>query len=473
MDMKVALVVPPLDNIVKYFHRWHLNPSDYGSFPPLGLLYIGTLLKKKMPDVKIKILDCPSTKIVYAKLQNMLKSFKPDVVGIYVTTDCLVDVLRVARLVKSININIHICAGGPHLFVYPYQTLKYPEIDSIVIGEGEYVFLELIKQIQDGKIIGKIDGLYVKSDLKKQDFKKAAAVDLDELPFFDTGFIQKEFYYSTVGRQRNVVTLLSSRGCPYSCTFCDVPYKVFRGRKIKNVLDEIKLRLNQGFKEIFFYDDTFNINPQRVIELSEEIIKEKLRFDWSFRGRVNTATFEMLKIAKRAGCQRIHFGIETATNEGLKELKKGITVEQVKDALSWCRRLKIKTVGDFIIGLPFEKSRKDVMDNIKRLMSFPVNYAQFNFLQPIPGTEIYESGIRQGVIDPNKWDAFVKFPNGDFEPPLWTQYLSKEEVADLFYFAYRRFYIRPAHILRNLLRVTTIHEFKRVLKGGVKILLKN
>lgn len=471
--MKIVLIVPPMDNIVKYLPGWHLNLADFGSFPPLGLLYIATFLKKKMHDVEIKIIDCPSEKISYANLEESLKILEPAVVGISAVTVCLVDILKVARLAKSINKSIHVCIGGPHLFVYPHQALEYPDIDSIVVGEGEYVFFELIKQIREGKITGGVSGLYVKSDLNKQEFKKAAVVNLDELPFFDIGYIQKKFYYSTVGRQRNVITLLSSRGCPYSCTFCDVPYKVVRERTIENVLDEIKLRLKQGFKEIFFFDDTFNINPQRVIDLSQRIIKENLRFEWSFRGRVNSTTFEMLKIAKRAGCRRIHFGIETATDEGLRELKKGITIEQVKNALSWCRHLKIKTIGDFIIGLPFEKSRDDVINNIERLIGFSPDYAQFDFLQPIPGSEIYESGIRQGVINPNKWESFIKSPSRDFTPPLWTQHLSRAELADLIYFAYRRFYIRPKCILRNLITLTTIHEFRRVLKGGAKILLKN
>lgn len=470
--MRILLVVPPLDNTVKYFRKWHLNRNDYGSFPPLGLLYIATFLKKKIYDVEVKIMDCPSQRISYVELEEAIKQFEPTVVGISATTLCLVDVLKVARLAKSINKNIHVCVGGPHLFVYPYQTLKYLEVDSIVIGEGEYVFFELIKQISEGKIIGGIDGLYVKSDLKKQDLKKASAVNLDELPFFDIDFIEKKFYYSTVSRQRNVITLLSSRGCPYKCTFCDVPYKVFRGRKIDNVLDEIKLRLSQGFKEIFFYDDTFNVDTQRVIDLSERIIKENLKFEWSFRGRVDATTFEMLKVAKRAGCQKIHFGIETTSNEGLRELKKGITIEQAKDALSWCRKLKIKTIGDFIIGLPFEKSREDVINNIERSMDFSPDYAQFSFLEPMPGSQIYEDGVKQGIIDPSGWENFIESPSIDFEPPLWSQYLSKEELADLVYFAYRRFYIRPTYILRNLITLTTIYEFIRILKGGAKILFR-
>lgn len=465
--------MPPLDNKVKYFHGWQLDSTDYGNFPPLGLLYIATVLKKNIPDFTIKILDCPSQSISYSKLESFLNDFNPDIIGITVFTLCLVDVLNVARLAKSLNKNVHVCAGGPHLSVYPAQTLAYPQIDSIIIGEGEYIFLELIKQAIEGKVLGGFPGFYTKSDLGRKDFSIAVVNDIDDLPFFDINFLERKFYYSTVGRYRNIITLLSSRGCPYDCTFCDSPYKIYRGRSVENVIEEIELRLRQDFKEIFFYDDTFNITPDRVIDLSLRIIRKNLKFSWSFRGRVNTITFEMLKIAKEAGCQRIHFGIETASNEGLKELKKGINLEQIKNALLWCGKLKIKTIADFIIGLPFEKSRKDVLNNIESLIKFSPDFAQFNILQPIPGSKIYESGIKKGIIDLNKWEDYVKLPRTSFKPPLWTEYLSSNELKDLYSYAYKRFYLRPTVILRQLFSLTTISEFNRILKGGIKILLEN
>lgn len=470
--MNILLIAPPIESKVKYFHGWQLSVSDYGSFPPLGLLYITAYLKQNMPEANIKLIDSVPEKAGYPEIEDVIRDFHPDIVGISAFTICLVDVLKIARLAKKINNDIHVCVGGPHLSVYPKQALAQAEVDSIIIGEGEYVFFELAKQAKAGKIVGGVNGLYLKSDLEICDFKKADMVDIDKLPFFDLSFIRKDIYYSTVGRQRNVITLLTSRGCPYQCTFCDIPYKIFRGRKIDNILEEIKLRLSQGYKEIFFYDDTFNMTAERVIELSQRIINDKLNFDWSFRGRVNTLSYQMLEIARRSGCRRIHFGIETATDEGLAEIKKGTRVEQIKNALSWCRQLKIKTIGDFIIGLPFEKSRKDVIDSINRLIEFAPDYGQFNFLQPLPGTEIYESGVRQGIIDPKKWENFAVFPSADFTPPLWTQYLSKADLSDLLYYAYKKFYIRPGYILNTLASLKTASEFKRFLKGGLKILFK-
>jgi len=470
--MKIALLLPPLENKVKYFTGWQLNVSDYGTFPPLGLLYIATVLKEQVKDVEVRIFDCPAQKIGYPELKTILENYAPDVVGMTVFTMCLVDVLKVACLAKSVNKNTHICVGGPHLFIYPRQTLEYPDVDSIIVGEGESAFVELIKQLKTRQTTSNIKGLYFKADRAKTDFPKAVIENLDELPYFDTDFINKSIYYSTVGRQRNVITLLTARGCPYQCTFCDVPYKYFRGRSIENILGEIKLRLKEGYKEIFFYDDTFNITPGRVIDLSKRIIEEGLKFEWSFRGRVNSVTFEMLEAARQAGCQRIHFGIETGTDEGLMQLKKGITVEQIKNAISWCRKLKVRTIGDFIIGLPFEKSKEDVLNNVDRLIGFFVDYAQFNFLQPIPGSEIYESGMKNGVIDPAKWEGFVRNPHPDFQPPLWTEYLKREDIANLLYLAYQRFYVRPAYILKEFFSLTSFHEFKRVLTGGVKILFK-
>ncbi len=470
--MKVMLLMPPYENIIKYFNGWQLSASDYGAFPPLGLLYIATYLKQKMSDIEVKVVDCPSQKMDYAELEKTIRTFKPDAVGISVFTLCLVDVLKTAKLIKSIDNKIHICAGGPHLNIYPEQTLNYPQIDSIVIGEGENVFSDLIAQLHKGGSRRQVDGLYTKSDLNKNNFKKATVENIDSLPIFDINLIQREFYYSAVSKSHNIITLLSSRGCPYNCIFCDVPYKTFRGRTINNIIEEIKLRLKQGFSEIFFYDDTFNFNEQRVVDLCNKIIEEKLKFDWSFRGRVNTVSYEMLKKAKEAGCKRIHFGIETGTDEGLKQLKKGITLEQIKNAITWCRKLKIRTIADFIIGLPFEKSKEDVVLNIQRLVKLSPDYAQFNVLQPVPGSEIFEMGVREEIIDRKKWADFIDMPYRDFKPPLWNRYLESDDLRDLFHFAYSSFYFNPKNICRTLLSIKSRHELGRVINGGLKILLK-
>jgi radical SAM superfamily enzyme YgiQ (UPF0313 family) len=329
-----------------------------------------------------------------------------------------------------------------------------------------------VEQLIGKKELKSQDGLYFKSDLERNNFKKALIPDLNQLPIFDIDFLNRENYYSTVGSQTRIITLLTSRGCPYSCTFCDVPDKNYRTRNIDNIIQEIKLRLEQGYKEIFFYDDTFNLDSNRVINLCNRINSDNLKFRWSFRGRVNTVTFEMLKAAKLAGCRMIHFGIETATDEGLEFLKKGIEVAQIKKVFLWCKKLGIKTIADFIIGLPFEKTKKDVKDNVERLIKFGPDYAQFNVLQPVPGSEIYKNGVELGIINKDSWNLFVSAPYPDFKPPLWNQYLSTNDLEELFYYAYRKFYIRPSCIISAIIKVSTIHELKRIVQGGLRIFFK-
>lgn len=470
--MKVMLIMPPVENTVKFLRGWQLSPSDYGTFPPLGLLYIATVLKHGLPETDIKIVDCPSEKIDYPGLEVIIRSFAPDVVGITAFTFCLVDILKTVKIVKAAHHDTHICLGGPHIANFPAETMAYPGIDSIVSGEGEYAFLELIKYLMSGGPAPVIPGLYFKNKAGTAQFSKGFIEDLDKLPILDIGFIKRSVYKSTVGKYENIITLLTSRGCPYQCTFCDTPLKKFRGRSVDSIMEEINLRLAEGFQEIFFYDDTFNIAPERVITLSERILKNNIKCAWSFRGRINTCSYEMLKIAKRSGCQRIHFGIETGTDSGLQELKKGITVEQITNVFSWCRKLRIKTIADFIIGLPFEKTKEDVLKNVSRLIRFSPDYAQFNILQPVPGSEIYRIGVSRGIIDPRAWEEFVRSPYEGFLPPLWEAFFNRDELTELFHAAYRKFYIRPSCIARNVFSVTTAAEFKRMVSGGLKILLK-
>lgn len=464
--------MPPVQNMVRFTQDWQLRVADYGTFPPLGLLYIATYLKKNMPHAEIDILDCPSHKYTYQQIEKILDDFCPDLVGITAYTLCLVDMLKVAGIVKSINKDTHICIGGPHNHNFASDTLEYPEVDSIVVGEGEIAFCELARRLENREPLDGIEGLYLRKDSSRKIFAKTIIKDIDSLPVFDIGFLDRDIYKSRVGKFSNIITLLSSRGCPYNCTFCDSPYKEFRSRNEDSIIDEIKLRLGEGFKEIFFYDDTFNITPERIIKLCRKIIEGDINFIWSFRGRLNSVNFDMLEVAKRAGCERIHFGVETASDEGLREIKKGITIEQAGRVLRWCRQLKIKTIADFIIGFPFEKCKEDIIKNIKRLISLSPDYAQFNILQPFPGTEIYSQGIKKGVIDPSEWRNFVKSPRADFQPPLWTEYLNKKELADLYYFAYRKFYLNPLRILNKVTSIRTTHELKMTFDGGVKLLFK-
>ena len=202
------------------------------------------------------------------------------------------------------------------------------------------------------------------------------------------------------------------------------------------MVDEIEECLNLGAEEIHFVDDTFNVLPARVIDICEEISKRKLKFRWSIRGRVDMISQEMLFKLKKSGCGRIHFGVETSSNQGLEQLKKGITVEQIKKVFKWTRQIGIITVTYFIIGCPHEKKKEDTLKTIDFAIQIDPDFALFNVLAVYPGTDLYEESLRRGIFKGDPWIEFVRQPHKYFAIPVWREQFCRRELFSLLNLAY-------------------------------------
>ena len=265
--------------------------------------------------------------------------------------------------------------------------------------------------------------------------------------------------------------MIISRECPYKCTFCDVPYKRYRETAIEKVMDEIEDCLALGYEEFHFYDDLFNMTSEKVIVFCEALKKRKLNIVWGFRGRVNDVDYESLKIAKETGCRMISFGVETGTDEGLRVLRKGIRVEQIKKVYNWCRELGIKTMANFMIGLPHEKTEQDVLDNIKFLISLNSDYALINIMNLYPHTQVYNEAVKKGLIKNGEWEEFCLNPSSSFKVSHWTEFLSEKQLVKLHRQSYRMFYVyRPKYIFKSVINTRSIHEFKSKTDGFKKLI---
>jgi radical SAM superfamily enzyme YgiQ (UPF0313 family) len=295
-------------------------------------------------------------------------------------------------------------------------------------------------------------------------------MDIDTLPAPNRSYIKHINYRSIVGKTGKLATIITSRGCPYKCTFCDVPYKVYRNRSVQSVLDEIDECLQMGYQEFHFYDDLFNITPEKVIELCKGVKQRGLKFTWDFRGRVNTITRESLEAAKEAGCRMISFGVETGSDEGLKALEKGITVKRIKEVFQWCRQLRIKTIADFMIGLPSERTREDVLKNIDFLVELNPDYAQVAVLCLYPHTELYRQAVEKGLIEDNKWEEFSLVPTTNFTIDHWEEFLSTGELVELQKKAYKKYYLRPAYLLKSIFSIESFYELTTKIRGLLKLL---
>lgn len=472
--MKVLLINPPREHMIHWsVNDWELDLGEISSFPPIGLMYLASYLREHTHH-EVRIVDAIAEKMNYGSLKQRLNEFSPDVVGITSFTYTFYDVLQTAKIAKEMDSSIHVCVGGPHTSLFPDETMTHPEIDSLVVGDGEIAFKELIDRLEQGGKLRDINGLlvYRQGDRIVRTGKARYITNLDSLPFPAFDLLDYKKYYATFGRSSIMATICSSRGCPFQCTYCQDSDKKYRMRSSENVIQEMLVYYDKGIRDFYFWDDMFNINSQRVIDISEKVLESKMRgnITWLFRGRVDGISEDMLKIAKKAGCRQILLGVEDYTDDGLKKIKKRITIRQAFDAVQMARKYGIETSTNWIIGFPHHKSKQDVYDLVDTAIRINSDYAQFNILQLLPGCEMYEGCVREGSLTADRWSNFVKNPLESYYVELYTKYFSARELSDLYREAHIRYYRRPGYILRRLLKLRSFAEFKVKAKAALAVL---
>lgn len=470
--MKILLINPPqLEAIDPSLPRIFQEKED--PMPPLGLMHLSSYLKKfGQKNHQIKILDCQLEKINHEHLEKIILEENPDIFGITATSFSLPAAIQAADIMKKINPETKIVIGGPHVYIYPTETLSLKVIDYIVLGEGEETFTELVNNIDRQNNLYKIKGLGFKKDGRAVINEQREPIkNLDSLPFPDRRLLPYEKYESALSRKMPITTMFSSRGCPFRCLFCNRPHlgKVFRARSAKNVVDEMEECVKIGIQEIFFYDDTFTVDRERVADICEEILNRKLNIYWDVRARVDTVDEKLLILMKKAGCQRIHYGVEAGTQKILNTLRKGITLEQVEKAFSITRKIGIETLAYFMMGSPGE-TKEDILETISFAKKIKPDFVNFSITTPYPATDLYVLGLQKNLLPYDYWKKFAENPSIDFKPMVWEENLKKEELKKLLKKAYLSFYFRPGFVLKTLKNIKSFKELLRKAIAGLRIL---
>lgn len=468
--MKVILINPPNFNTIPSCLPKVLE-EDLDFLPPLGLMYLAGYLKKHSP-YQIKILDCQIEQLDYQQLKQKLIKEDPDVIGLTAMSFTLIDIIKTAQLAKEINQKIKVVLGGPHVNIYPKETMKIKEVDFLVLGEGEASFKKLLDNINQIENLYQTKGIVFKDKNKIVNTGNQALIrDLDSIPFPARELLPYQKYFSVVSSKRPVTTMFTSRGCPFQCLFCDRPHlgKIFRARSAKNVVEEMEECQKMGIKEIFIYDDTFNVNRQRVLDICSEIQKRKLTIAWDVRTRVDTVDKETLQAMKNANCQRIHYGVEAGTQKILDILKKGITLKQIEKVFRMTKRIGVETVGYFMIGSPNE-TRKDILETIKLAKKLNPDFVHISVATPFPATGLYYLGLEKKILPYDYWREFAKNPRTNFIPYPWQENLTKKELFQLLKHAYLSFYFRPNYLLKRAFKLTSWQELKNKTKAAFRLL---
>ncbi len=464
-------------------------PIDTRTSPHLGLAYLGAVSEEAGYDVMIFDADVEDEPVTEA-----VKRFQPDIVGITANTPQVMQAWRTARGIKSVMPNVPVVLGGPHVSVLPGESTRRPEVDIVVRGEGEPAWLKLCAAIDRNKkgnpnfsiadwldpenpeLAGILGITYHTADGQEHHNPDHPPVaDLDTLPW-PAYHLFKMDRYTNLQPATDAIdgsksfSIMTSRGCPYRCTFCSqsiMPVK-WRARSPENVLAEWRHLVEElGAQEIGVLDDSANIDMNRMMQISDLLVENNLNHvPWIFVNgiRANLATKEVLAHMKAAGLKRTAFGVESGDPDVLLSIDKKIDHDTIRQAFKNAKAVGIETIGFFIIGLPGETE-----ESMDRTIQFACEVdpliANFSMMTPYPGTKVYEIAKRQGRLLIDSWEDYVFFDGkARYEMPGMPAELIERKWKE----AYRRFYLRPHRIAMTLMRKDFWVNWRRTFKVAWK-----
>lgn len=457
--MRVVLINP----------RFRL-PIDTRTTPHLGLAYLAAVSEKRGDEVVIFDADVERQPVA-----EFIQEFRPHIVGITANTPQVKQAWRTARAIKEVT-DVPVVLGGPHVSVLPEESCEKPYVDIVVRGEGEDSWIDICKRLErflqdqpaycseaffhpENEIFDHCFGItYRTSDGQiHNNPDRASIADLDGLPWPAYHLFKMDRYTNLQPATDHVdgarsFSIMTSRGCPYRCTFCSqsiMPIK-WRSRSPENVIAEWRhLVEDMGAQEIGILDDSANIRVKRMEELGRALIENNLNHvPWIFVNgiRANLASKELLMLLKTAGLKRVAFGVETGDEDILLSIDKKVDHDTIRHAFKNAKDVGLETIAFLIIGLPGE-TRETMQRTIDFAIELDPLIANFSMMTPYPGTKVYEIVKRQGRFLINDWEDYVFFEQ---QARYEMGDMTAELVAEMYRKAYRQFYLRPSPIMRRL-----------------------
>jgi anaerobic magnesium-protoporphyrin IX monomethyl ester cyclase len=417
--MRIALVSP----------KGHKRAHDY---PPLGLAYLAAVLEEDDHEVQIFDLGLDPDAPVEDGAARV-RAFDPHLVGITAMTNVYLSALETATLLKA-HLGRPIVLGGPHPTVYPHRVLsEAPVVDYVVRGEGEETLRELVRALGDNaRDVGAIQGLThrLRGEIVSNP-DRPLIHDLDALPFPARHLFDLKRYHLRTPAGEPMVTLLSSRGCPYNCSYCfkGIVGRTYRQRSPGNIIAELRQVIDRyGVHNFYFIDDLFTINLRRLEALTQQMIDEQLDVRWQCLARVDRVNPEILKKMYAAGCRRIHYGIESGNQQVLDRVGKRIELPQVGQAVRWTQDAGIETKGYFMLGLPGD-SAETMEQTVNLAVELDLDEAMFSLTTPFPGTRLWDEMVKKRPGTEYNQDFTRAYYYGNPDEDM-VPFLNVSEVSD-------------------------------------------
>ncbi|MBM4016821.1 MAG: B12-binding domain-containing radical SAM protein [Planctomycetes bacterium] len=454
--MRVALVFNPF---AYKLHEENLRIVQryFGLFPPLSLAWVAAIAEKAGHDVTI--IDARTLRLTPDQVLAHLRRWKPDILGFMMTTYMFRETLDWIRYLRGGLKNTPVMVGGYNLRVYPKESVTPPEIDFGCFNSAYRTVPRLLEELEGGRHFDAVPGLIYKRNGQIIQTDYGEDPDFNLYPNPARHLLPNELYAEFPTERKNFTVMVTSKGCPMGCLFCEAGQTRYNPRSPQVVVDEMQECCEKyGIREIDIFDYEFLINRKRALAIFQEMRRRRLDLTWACRARIDSVDDELLREMAAAGCGRIYYGIEFGIQEMLNKVNKRITIEQVRESIRLTRKHGIRSLGFFLVGGPGE-TRQSVAQTLKFAKSLNLDYAQFSKVTAKPLTQLWCDLVRQSGYD--YWREYI-LGNAQEQalPRPWTQ-LTNDEIDQIARSAYIKYHSRPFFLLRHTLKVRSWAEFKR------------
>jgi anaerobic magnesium-protoporphyrin IX monomethyl ester cyclase len=438
---------------------WYLGKR----LPPIGLMYVAAALENA--GFKVQMLDNYLMKKSIEEIKQLITQINPGIVGITCGSATYPRCVETSKAIKQVKPDCKIVVGGWHASYMPDSLLSNPEIDYVVMGEGERAITELAIAIMSGneKASATIAGVAVKRNGENIKNQPKYIENMDEIPYPARHLLPLELYDRTIeyldAKPADVMSI--SRGCVYNCGFCETRKlwgNICRGFSPQRVIGEIQdLQSRYGTKGIYFINDNFTLRKKETAKLCNLMLENNLDLEWVCDTRVDLVNDEILSLMRKAGCKTIWFGVESASQKILQRIGRNTSPQEVENAFKLCKKNGIKTACSFMLGLP-DETLKDMEDSLKFAKKLNPDWCQFNTFIAYPDSRLYNELLDKGnYVKLDEFLLSVKTDEFDYDSLMMVQRRF-----------FKEFHMTPKQILKRIRREGAVNFAKRRLMGGTR-----
>lgn len=448
--MKVLFVNPPWEHGIRGI-RWAHTAKSGNYTPPVYLLYAAAIVQNSGHEVGF--IDAVANALPEDEFIDKVMKHHPKMVVVSTSTPSIELDIRSIKSIKSATGAITVAVGEIVTVLDLDIMSKCTNLDYIARGEFDYTILDIVNNYRDGNGGEKILGItYRQGEKTIRNQDRPLIQDLDALPYPAYNLTDINLYHETIFKKLPAVTTVTSRGCPFNCSYCLFPQRIFgrrfRARSAGNVVDEMEyIKYQMKAKLVFFHDDTFSVDKKRVYDICKEIKNRKLQIKWDTLTRVDMVDRDLLEKMQDAGCVMIRYGVESSSEEILKNIRKGFSPKKVKEIFNITKDIGIETHATVMFGLPGE-TKETIRDTIDFVIELDPSFAQFSIATPYPGTDFFNWLEQKGYLTTKNWSKY----NGSCSAVIRTEELNPEDLEDALKLAYNKFYGRWSYRFKRLAR---------------------